>query len=74
MCKKLNNNVYIFNFREYLATFKKTVAMHETFLVRLATHPIFRNDHNFRVFLSYDGEVMKSLNKYMKYTFVINFY
>jgi len=27
---------------EYLATFKKTVAMHETFLTRLATHPIFR--------------------------------
>jgi len=42
---------------EYLATFKKTVAMHETFLVRLASHPIFRNDHNFRVFLSYDGEL-----------------
>ena len=27
---------------EYLATFKKTVAMHETFLTRLATHPVFR--------------------------------
>ena len=28
---------------EYLATFKKTVAMHETVLTRLATHPVFRS-------------------------------
>jgi len=27
---------------EYLATFKKTVAMHETFLCRLAAHPVFK--------------------------------
>ena len=27
---------------EYLAMFKKTVAMHEAFLTRLATHPVFR--------------------------------
>ncbi|TGZ61365.1 hypothetical protein CRM22_008014 [Opisthorchis felineus] len=42
---------------EYLATFKKTVAMHEVFLQRLATHPTFRLDHNFRVFLEYDQEL-----------------
>ena len=44
-------------FREYLATFKKTVAMHEVFLTRLANHVVFRNDHNFRVFLEYEKEV-----------------
>ncbi|KAJ8045242.1 Sorting nexin-6 [Holothuria leucospilota] len=38
---------------EYLATFKKTVAMHEVFLQRLAAHPTLRSDHNFRVFLEY---------------------
>ncbi|PIK57494.1 putative sorting nexin-6 isoform X2 [Apostichopus japonicus] len=38
---------------EYLATFKKTVAMHEVFLQRLAAHPTLRTDHNFRVFLEY---------------------
>lgn len=37
-----------------MATFKKTVAMHEMFLTRLAHHPVFRNDHNLRVFLEYD--------------------
>ncbi|KAJ9595673.1 hypothetical protein L9F63_013139, partial [Diploptera punctata] len=42
---------------EYLATFKKTVAMHEVFLCRLANHPVFRNDHNFRVFLEYDQDL-----------------
>jgi len=40
-----------------LATFKKTVAMHEVFLIRLANHPVFRNDHFFRVFLEYDQDV-----------------
>jgi sorting nexin-5/6/32 len=40
-----------------LATFKKTVAMHEVFLYRLANHPVFRNDHNFRVFLEYDQDL-----------------
>ena len=50
--------------REYLATFKKTVAMHETFLTRLASHPVFRNDHNFRVFLEYDQDLsVRSKNK-----------
>ncbi|TPP61246.1 Sorting nexin [Fasciola gigantica] len=42
---------------EYLATFKKTVAMHEVFLQRLAAHPLFRGDHNFRVFLKYPKEL-----------------
>ncbi|CAG7837574.1 unnamed protein product [Allacma fusca] len=42
---------------EYLATFKKTVAMHEVFLTRLANHVVFRSDHNFRVFLEYDQEL-----------------
>ena len=31
--------------------------MHETFLTRLAAHPVFRHDHNFRVFLEYDQDV-----------------
>jgi sorting nexin-5/6/32 len=38
---------------EYLAVFKKTVAMHEVFLGRLASHPTFKFDTNFRVFLEY---------------------
>lgn len=42
---------------EYLATFKKTVAMHEFFLQRLAGHPVFRDDTNFHVFLSYAEEL-----------------
>lgn len=42
---------------EYLATFKKTVAMHEVFLTRLAHHPILRNDHHFRVFLEYKEDL-----------------
>lgn len=44
-------------FREYLATFKKTVAMHEVFLQRIAAHPALRGDMNFEVFLSYDQDV-----------------
>lgn len=40
-----------------MATFKKTVAMHEMFLTRLAHHPVFRNDHNLRVFLEYDQDL-----------------
>jgi len=43
--------------QEYLATFKKTVAMHETFLTRLAAHAVFREDHNFKVFLEYDQDL-----------------
>lgn len=42
---------------EYLATFKKTVAMHEVFLQRLATHPVFRSDHNLKVFLEYEQDL-----------------
>ena len=38
---------------EYLATFKKTVAMHEIFLRRLAEHQVFREDTNLHIFLSY---------------------
>lgn len=42
---------------EYLATFKKTVAMHEVFLQRLASHPTLRNDHHYQVFLEFDGDL-----------------
>ncbi|XP_033110859.1 sorting nexin-6-like isoform X2 [Anneissia japonica] len=42
---------------EYLATFKKTVAMHEVFLQRLAAHPTLRSDQNFKVFLEYDQDL-----------------
>lgn len=31
--------------------------MHEMFLTRLANHPVFRNDHNLRVFLEYDQDL-----------------
>uniref|UniRef100_A0A5S6QV09 Sorting nexin n=1 Tax=Trichuris muris TaxID=70415 RepID=A0A5S6QV09_TRIMR len=46
---------------EYLATFKKTVAMHELFLTRLASHPIFRSDSNFRIFLEYQDSAGLSI-------------
>ncbi|XP_032660188.1 sorting nexin-32 isoform X1 [Chelonoidis abingdonii] len=42
---------------EYLAIFKKTVAMHEVFLQHLAAHPVLRRDHNFYVFLEYDQDL-----------------
>lgn len=42
---------------EYLAIFKKTVAMHEIFLQRLAAHEKFRHDHNFKIFLEYENEL-----------------
>lgn len=42
---------------EYLATFKKTVAMHEVFLTRLASHPTFREDSHLHVFLEYDQDL-----------------
>lgn len=42
---------------EYLATFKKTVAMHEVFLQRLAQHSVFRTDSNLKVFLEYDQDL-----------------
>nr|CAB3266466.1 sorting nexin-6 [Phallusia mammillata] len=54
---------------EYLAIFKKTVAMHEIFLCRLAAHPLLRNNHNFRVFLEYDNELsVRGKNKKEKIT------
>ncbi|VDM97361.1 unnamed protein product [Thelazia callipaeda] len=43
--------------QEYLAIFKKTVAMHEVFLCRLAAHPVFRHDSNFRIFLEYEQDL-----------------
>ena len=42
---------------EYLATFKKTVAMHEAFLSRLVAHPVFRNDRNLHIFLEYEKDL-----------------
>lgn len=42
---------------EYLAMFKKTVQMHEVFLARLASHPAFKMDQNFRVFLEYQKDL-----------------
>ncbi|CAD5119720.1 DgyrCDS8315 [Dimorphilus gyrociliatus] len=42
---------------EYLATFKKTVAMHEVFLQRIAAHPFLRKDVKFRVFLEYESDL-----------------
>lgn len=46
---------------EYLATFKKTVAMHEVFLQRLTAHPRLRGDSVFTVFLEFDGDVSTSV-------------
>lgn len=49
---------------EYLATFKKTVAMHEMFLIRLANHPVFKSDDTFRIFLEYEQDLcVRSKNK-----------
>jgi len=42
---------------EYLAIFKKTVAQHEVFLQRIASHPSMRNDRNFHVFLEFESEL-----------------
>lgn len=47
----------LFDFREYLATFKKTVAMHEVFLQRISAHSKLREDVNFKVFLEYEEDV-----------------
>lgn len=63
----------VFLLSEYLATFKKTVAMHEMFLSRLAQHPVFRYDTNFRVFLEYDQDLaVRTKNK--KELFEVNIY
>jgi len=49
---------------EYLAIFKKTVAMHEVFLSRLAQHAVFRGDTNLRVFLEYADDLsVRTRNK-----------
>jgi hypothetical protein len=48
---------------EYLAIFKKTVAMHEVFLCRVAAHPILRKDLNFHVFLEYNQDVSIKFTK-----------
>lgn len=38
--------------------------MHEMFLSRLAQHPVFRYDTNFRVFLEYDQDLaVRTKNK-----------
>lgn len=42
---------------EYLALFKKTVQMHEVFLTRLASHPVFKFDTNLRIFLEYTKDL-----------------
>jgi len=42
---------------DYLAAFKKTVAQHEGFLKRLASHNILKKDLNLRVFLEYEEEL-----------------
>ncbi|XP_026465746.1 sorting nexin-6-like isoform X1 [Ctenocephalides felis] len=52
---------------EYLATFKKTVAMHEVFLTRLAGHPVFRNDSHLKVFLEYDQDLCARPKRKMEY-------
>jgi sorting nexin-5/6/32 len=60
--------------QEYLATFKKTVAMHEVFLQRLAAHPSFRKNLNFHVFLEYEGDLsVRNKNRQEKLgTFIRN--
>ncbi|XP_037959521.1 sorting nexin-32 isoform X2 [Teleopsis dalmanni] len=50
---------------EYLATFKKTVAMHEVFLRRLANHPVFRVDQHLKVFLEYNQDLCAKPRKKM---------
>lgn len=47
----------VYRFREYLAVFKKTVQVHEVFLQRLSSHPVFSKDRNFQIFLEYDQDV-----------------
>ncbi len=40
-----------------MALFKKTVAMHEVFLQRIAAHMSLKDDYNFQTFLEYEGDV-----------------
>ena len=42
---------------EYLAIFKKTVAMHEVFLCHGAAHPILLKDLNFYIFLEFNKDL-----------------
>ncbi|KAJ8264254.1 hypothetical protein GJAV_G00147030 [Gymnothorax javanicus] len=42
---------------EYLAVFKKTVQVHEIFLLRLSSHPVLNKDRNFQIFLEYDQDL-----------------
>lgn len=42
---------------DYLAAFKKTVAQHEAFLKRLASHPTLKKDCNLKIFLEYEQEL-----------------
>merc|ERR1719348_898416 len=42
---------------DYLAAFKKTVAQHEGFLKRLASHNILKKDINLQIFLEYEEEL-----------------
>jgi sorting nexin-5/6/32 len=54
---------------EYLAVFKKTVQMHEVFLSRLANHPVFKHDKNFKIFLEYDKDLnVRTKNTKEKFT------
>lgn len=47
--------------------------MHEMFLSRLAQHPVFRYDTNFRVFLEYDQDLaVRTKNK--KELFEVNLF
>lgn len=60
-----NSSPTLIVFSEYLATFKKTVAMHEVFLLRLTSHPIFRVDSHLKVFLEYDQDLCAKPRKKM---------
>lgn len=57
LCCFMSRYLHILCFSEYLAIFKKTVAMHEVFLCRVAAHPSLRKDLNFHVFLEYNQDV-----------------
>ena len=65
-----DNVIIVYDCREYLALFKRTVSLHEVFLQRLAAHPRLREDHNFHVFLEFDKEV-SLFSKYLFYRFLL---
>uniref|UniRef100_A0A8I6ARA2 Sorting nexin 32 n=1 Tax=Rattus norvegicus TaxID=10116 RepID=A0A8I6ARA2_RAT len=58
---------------EYLAIFKKTVAMHEIFLQRLAAHPTLRRDHNLSVFLEYSQDEVDDFFEHER-TFLVEYH